>query len=140
MSPTSFSDTLDTVLLSDFRCLIVDDSSAFCVAVSAVLTDAGAAVVRTAASSTEAISVADETRLDLILVDIDLGRENGFDVVELLNTPERTPRPAIVLVSTHDEDDFVDLIAASSAIGFLPKFELSARSISRLVNSASRDT
>ena len=34
-----------------------------------------------------------------------------------------------VLISTHAEEDYADLIAASPAIGFLPKAILSARAI-----------
>ncbi|WP_261779036.1 MULTISPECIES: response regulator [unclassified Rhodococcus (in: high G+C Gram-positive bacteria)] len=140
MPPILSSDSLDTMLFSDSRCLIVDDSAAFCAAAKTVLFEAGAAVVGTAATSADAVVVANTISPQLIIVDIDLGAESGFDVVEMLSTGDRDPQPAIVLVSTHDETDFMDLIDVSSAVGFLPKFELSATSLLQLMNSPSRDT
>jgi hypothetical protein len=38
------------------------------------------------------------------------------------------------LISTHAEADFADLIAESPAIGFVPKRELSAAAIRRIVD------
>ncbi len=35
-------------------------------------------------------------------------------------------RTAVILISTHAEEDYADLIAASPAAGFLPKISLSA--------------
>ena len=42
----------------------------------------------------------------------------------------------MILISTHAEADFADLIAASPAIGFLSKSELSVDAISRILNEA----
>nr|WP_308262058.1 response regulator [Rhodococcus erythropolis] len=119
---------------SDRSCLIVDDSDAFCTAARRVLEAAGITVVGTASSLDKAVTVAESTHPDLVLVDIDLGSESGFDVVEVLHEAGLAPRPVIILVSTHDEEDFADLVEASSAIGFLPKFELSAESIARILS------
>ena len=128
------SDTLEQVKPSDHRCLIVDDSVAFCAAAQRSLEAAGMTVVGTAATLAAAVQTAGNTRPDLILVDIDLGGESGFDVVEALLETRPDPAPAVILVSTHDEEDFVDMVEASSAIGFLPKFELSAESIMRILS------
>jgi hypothetical protein len=38
------------------------------------------------------------------------------------------------LVSTHDEQDFADMIAASPALGFVPKSALTADAIRNLVD------
>jgi DNA-binding NarL/FixJ family response regulator len=131
-APTS--DSLDRVKSSDRSCLIVDDSDAFCTAARRVLETAGMTVVGTASSLGTAITVAEATHPDLVLVDIDLGFESGFDVVEVLHAAGLAPTPAIILVSTHDEEDFADLVESSSAIGFLSKFELSADSIARILS------
>jgi hypothetical protein len=40
---------------------------------------------------------------------------------------------AVILISTHSEEDFADLIAASPAVGFLSKAALTAEAIRRLV-------
>ena len=41
----------------------------------------------------------------------------------------------MVLISTHDEDDFADLIADSPAVGFIPKIRLSAHAIYNLLGT-----
>ncbi|WP_307797143.1 response regulator transcription factor [Williamsia soli] len=117
---------------ADARCLIVDDSTAFCLAARGVLESAGMTVVGTASTLATAMQSARSTHPDLILVDIDLGGESGFDVVEALHDDD--PRFTMILVSTHDEEDFADMVDASSAIGFLPKFELSADRILQIMS------
>ena len=74
---------------------------------------------------------------DVVLVDIMLGSENGFDLARRLAEDDGGVR--VVLVSTHAEADFADLIAETPAVGFVPKSELSAAAIRRLV-SATRET
>jgi hypothetical protein len=44
----------------------------------------------------------------------------------------------VILISTHSEADFADLIAESPAAGFLPKGELSADAIRRIVDGGRR--
>lgn len=128
------SDRLDSVTPPAHRCLIVDDSTAFCLAARRVLEAAGMTVVGTASTLASALESAHSTHPDLILVDIDLGGESGFDVVEALHSAD--PLPAVILVSTHDEEDFADMVEASSAIGFLPKFELSAERVLETLTKA----
>jgi hypothetical protein len=42
----------------------------------------------------------------------------------------------VILISTHSEADFADLIAESPAAGFLPKSELSASAILRILEKS----
>jgi CheY-like chemotaxis protein len=70
------------------------------------------------------------------LVDIDLGAESGFDVARLLaGTPRPEPLP-VVLISTYAEADVVDLIAASPAVGFVSKSDLSGQAIADVLGGA----
>nr|WP_067651811.1 response regulator transcription factor [Nocardia harenae] len=115
------------------RCLIVDDNPAFCDKARSVLEADGIEVVGLASSLRDAVAAARSARPDLALVDIDLGAESGFDVIEALHAE---PGPlALVLMSTHDELEFADLIEASPALGFVPKFAFSAELIRQLVAS-----
>jgi CheY-like chemotaxis protein len=68
------------------------------------------------------------------LVDIQLGAESGFDVARRLRQASGPVPSPVILISTHAEQDFADLIAASPALGFLPKPTLSARSIRELLS------
>ena len=74
------------------RCLIVDDSADFRDAASAMLERAGIDVVGMATNSAEALRYYDDLHPDVTLVDVDLGGESGFDVVEQLATGEHGER------------------------------------------------
>jgi DNA-binding NarL/FixJ family response regulator len=117
------------------RVLIVDDHEPFLEAASSLLQrDGGMHVVGVAATSTEALLQAELLRPDVALVDVMLGRESGFELTRRLNQEAWFAHRAVILVSTHSEADLVDLLGESPAIGFLPKSELSADAIRRIVN------
>src|SRR5438270_1247559 len=115
------------------RCLVVDDNRDFLQAARKVLESGGITVVGAASSSEDALLQAKETSPDIVLVDIVLGSESGFDLARRLTAATGPPGAAVILISTHSEEDSADLIAASPAIGFLPKWKLSARSIENLL-------
>jgi len=112
------------------RFLIVDDNPHFLAAARGLLEREGATVVGVASTSTEALQLARELRPDVALVDINLGRESGFDVARLLRDGED---PRVVLISAYAEAEFADLIAESPAVGFVSKSDLSARTIAGLL-------
>ena len=114
------------------RCVIVDDSPDVLRAATEFLHGEGIAVVGVATTGEEAVSLMEEHEPDVMLVDIALGPESGFDLVRRLVQRVDTAGRRTILISTHDEADFADLIEASPAIGFLPKSELSAAAIHRL--------
>jgi DNA-binding NarL/FixJ family response regulator len=114
------------------RCLIVDDSAAFRDAATTMLERGGVDVVGMATNTADALDRTRELHPDVVLVDIDLGAENGFDVVDALEQAG-SPKPSIILISTHSEQEFADLIADSPAAGFLPKFALSPEAIRGVV-------
>ena len=66
------------------RCLIVDDSPRFLEASRGLLEREGIVVVAVATNGADAIRRAAELGPDVILVDIDLGGQSGFDVVRRL--------------------------------------------------------
>jgi DNA-binding NarL/FixJ family response regulator len=117
------------------RCLIVDDQKSFLDAARSVLEAGGLNVVGVAATATRALRLAAELVPDVALVDIDLAEESGLDLADELAA--RSPGLNVVLISTHGEEDFEELIDASPAIGFLPKTELSGRAVRTLVEGAS---
>ena len=116
-----------------FRVLIVDDNRLFLEAARGLLQREGLRVVGVAATSAEALRRAEELRPEVVLVDIRLGTESGFDLARRLADRHRGG-PAVILISTHSEADFADLIAESPAAGFLPKPELSADAIRRILD------
>ena len=116
------------------RCLIVDDSERFLEVARAGLGRDGLEVVGTATNSAEALQEMEQLRPDVVLVDISLGEESGFDLTRTLAaTPGTDVR--IVLISTRSEEDLVDLIAQSPAVGFIAKARLSAAAVQQLLAS-----
>ena len=120
------------------RCLIVDDNEPFLEIAAASLAGDELDVVGTAKTSAEALRQVAEQRPDVVLVDVNLGEENGFDLAR--NLVERFPQLAssgVVLISTRAERDFGGLVEASPAAGFVRKTQLSAKAVRELVASRS---
>jgi DNA-binding NarL/FixJ family response regulator len=117
------------------RSLIVDDNAGFLAAARSLLEREGIAVVGVASSCAEAVQLAGKLRPDVALVDIDLGEESGFDVARRLAGAGGPVLSPVVLISAYPEGDFADLIAASPAVGFLAKSEVSATRIQEVLGS-----
>jgi CheY-like chemotaxis protein len=115
------------------RCLLVDDNDAFLQAASALLEREGLTVAEVASSIAEAVRKARALHPDVVLVDIGLGDESGFDLARLLTPDGRGDSVAVILISAQSEVDYAELIAESPAAGFLAKSELSARRITRIL-------
>ena len=111
------------------RCLIVDDNPGFLQAACRILEGGGINVVGVASTGSEALRRARELKPDVVLVDIDLGRESGFDITAQLTSDGDAPVPTVILISTHAEQDFADLIADSPAAAFVSKADLSAAAV-----------
>jgi CheY-like chemotaxis protein len=109
------------------RALIVDDNEQFLASAQRVLEAGDVVVVAVASGGAEAIRLARELRPEIALVDVDLGEESGFDLAESLAALDAAP--VVVLVSTHAEHELGELVASSSAAGFLPKSQLDASAV-----------
>jgi len=113
--------------------VIVDDNPTVLRAASELLEGQGMSVVGVATTGDEAVSLMEKLEPDVMLVDIVLGPESGFDLVRRLVQRVETAGRRTILISTHDEVDFAQLIVASPAIGFLAKSELSVAAIHGLL-------
>ena len=117
------------------RMVIVDDNAQFVEAARTVLENDGIDIVGVARTSAEALELAAALQPEVILVDVDLGGESGFDLARQLAASEDTH---IVLISAYAESDLADLIAASPATGFVSKSQLSARAVVGLLGDHGR--
>jgi DNA-binding NarL/FixJ family response regulator len=122
------------MLVAVLRCLIVDDNASFLDASRSLLERQGFSVVGVAATGADALRMAAELAPDLILLDVDLGEENGFAVARQLADADESTTPVVILVSTHPEDDFAELVDQSPAAGFIAKSALSVAAIERLLD------
>ena len=119
------------------RCLIIDDSPEFLDAARRLLQQEGISVVGVASGMEDAVRLARELRPDVTLVDIDLGVEDGIALTRRLAETDGQPAGKLILISTHAEDEFADLVGASPAIGFISKSSLSADAIHALTDPGS---
>jgi two-component system nitrate/nitrite response regulator NarL len=114
------------------QCVIVDDYLPFLKVARAQLERQGMAVIGVATNGAEALRQARELTPDVVLVDIALGAESGFDIAA-----EISPYVGSVILTSSDEryadDDYAELIADSPAVGFVSKAALSAAAIGRLI-------
>ena len=122
------------------RVLIVDDNAGFREEIRALLIEQGLEVVGGAGCLAEALRQIAKLRPDVALVDIDLGEESGFELARRVSErPDQAALTDLILISTHDEAEYADLIEASSAVGFLAKIDLSAATIRRMLAAVDGD-
>ena len=110
------------------RCLIVDDNQPFLDAARLLLEREGLAVVGTATTSAEALRLEQALGPDVVLVDIRLGGESGFELARRLSG-------TVILISTHAQGEYAEEIAASPAAGFIHKAQLSASAVRRVAGA-----
>ncbi len=118
----------------NLRCVIVDDDAPFLEAAQTLLELDGVTVAGVASTSAEAVQRVKALGPDVVLIDIRLGEESGFDAARQLASNGQAA--AVIMISTHAEADYADLIAESPVTGFLPKAELSAMAIRRILRTS----
>jgi len=111
--------------------LIVDDSASFRCSARAVLDAEGFVVIGEAETGSAAVQAVDRLDPDVVLLDIVLPDIDGFEVCARITRPG-VARPAVVLTSSRDAEDFLVRIAGSAARGFLPKADLTGPSLAAL--------
>ena len=97
----------------------------------ALLESEGYEVVGEAADGASALEAAKALRPDVILLDVQLPDIDGFEVAARLTQNGNSPR--IVMTSSRDASDFGSLVQQCGACGFVPKAELSAETVSALL-------
>lgn len=120
------------------RVLIVDDNASFLAAAQVVLQREGVSVAGVATTVAGALREAARLAPDVVLVDITLAGESGFELARRLVELSVDGDPAVILISTHAETDFAELINDSPAAAFLPKSELSAGALRHILDGSPR--
>jgi CheY-like chemotaxis protein len=117
--------------------VIVDDDASFLRVARVLLEREGLRVAGVASSSADALRQVEALRPDVVLVDVFLGEESGLKLAQRL-VEEGQGKSTVILISTHAEADLADLVVTSPAAGFLPKTEISAKAIRRIVGASER--
>jgi DNA-binding NarL/FixJ family response regulator len=116
-----------------FGVLIVDDCKSFADTARLLLERQGVRVVGAACTSAGAAELVAKLHPEIVLIDLMLGDESGLDLARLLALRGCGDAPLIILISACPQVDVEELVAASPASGFLPKSDLSADAIRRIV-------
>ncbi len=115
--------------------LVVDDQEPFRQAAAAVIeATAGFAVAGVVGSGEESLVAATARQIDLVLMDVNLPGIDGLTATARLR--ELADPPVVVLVSTHDEEEFSDRLAEVGAIAYLSKSRFGTDSLARVWNAA----
>jgi DNA-binding NarL/FixJ family response regulator len=91
------------------------------------------AVIREAVNGREALSIIEETRPDLILMDIELPDSNGLDLTRRIK--KRNPLTRIIVISLYDGPEYREAAAKNGADGFLSKRTASPGEIGQAVQN-----
>ncbi|SDR74084.1 DNA-binding response regulator, NarL/FixJ family, contains REC and HTH domains [Brevibacterium sandarakinum] len=99
------------------RVALVDDQDMVRMGFSLILdADESISVVGQAADGVDAIELAKREQPDVILLDIRMPKLDGLAAL-----PRLTPISKVIMVTTFDDDDYVDAALAGGASGFLLK-------------------
>ena len=115
-------------------CLIVDDDDGFLEVARDLLEREQIDVVGVASNSAGAMRLTTSARPDVVLIDINLGDESGFDLVDSIAGLGHQESPTLILISTYTLDDYIDLPVPGAA-AFVRKSDLSGTAIRRIVAS-----
>jgi CheY-like chemotaxis protein len=121
----------------DPQCLIVDDNRGFLEVARTLLEREGLTIAGVASTSADALRKAQLLRPAVVLVDISLGDESGFELAQHL-VADPAHDATVILISGYSEAEFVDVIATSPAAGFLSKSDLSADAIRGFLDESYR--
>ncbi|MHA6795247.1 response regulator [Pseudonocardia bannensis] len=104
----------------NLRVLVVDDHKTFADLLSfALSTEPGLECVGTAFNAGEAIAAAQELRPDVIVMDIEMPRQDGLAATRRIR--EIAPESVIAVVSAHRDPEWVVRAAQAGASAFVPK-------------------
>jgi two-component system nitrate/nitrite response regulator NarL len=111
--------------------LLVDDHAGFRTMARSLLEAEGVTVLGEAADGVSAVRQVLALQPSLVLLDVFLENEDGFDLCErLVDLPGS---PTVILISSRSEGQIRRRLGASPAAGFIAKSRLSAAEIDRLL-------
>jgi len=77
--------------------------------------------VLTAANGKQALAIAANNRIDLILTDLGLPDMSGFGLVRRLRNLSQMENVPIIMLTAFDGGDYLDMAMQAGCYGFLPK-------------------
>ncbi len=110
----------DVIVETNVRVLIVDDQEPFRSAARMVVEMSDVfEVAGEAESGEEGVELASELGPDLVLMDVYLPGIDGLEATRRITAVEAAPR--VLVMSTHESEEFAEAALAAGAIAFVPK-------------------
>jgi DNA-binding NarL/FixJ family response regulator len=120
VEPITKPPELDELVQLATRVLVVDDHQTFSELLAMALdSQQDFECIGTAASGAAAVDLAARERPDMVVMDIQLAKENGLEVTRRIRAA--VPDSVVVVVSAHRDLDWVLRAAQSGASAFAPK-------------------
>ncbi len=117
------------------RVLIVDDQEPFRSAARMVVEMSdGFEVAGEAESGEEGVELAAELQPDLVLMDVYLPGIDGLEATRRITAVEAAPR--VLVMSTHESEEFAEAALAAGAIAFVPKSQFGMDELEAAWNKA----
>jgi DNA-binding NarL/FixJ family response regulator len=101
------------------RVLLADDHAIVRRGLKGLLESAGITVVGEAADGLEAVRLCEETRPDVLVLDITMPKMNGIDVAARVQKLERPP--GVIILSVHADESYIIRALAAGARAYLLK-------------------
>ncbi len=110
----------EVIVETNVRVLIVDDQEPFRSAARMVVEMSdGFEVAGEAESGEEGVELASELDPDLVLMDVYLPGIDGLEATRQITAVDGAPR--VLVMSTHESEEFAEAALAAGAIAFVPK-------------------
>lgn len=101
------------------RVLVVDDHRTFAELLAGALQGAGMDVVGMAHSAAQAVGMAQDLEPDVVVMDIEMPREDGLSATRRLR--QVAPHTVVAVVSAHRDPEWVVRATQAGASAFIPK-------------------
>jgi DNA-binding NarL/FixJ family response regulator len=104
----------------ELRILVVDDHKSFAELLSSALTTVqGMRCIGTASSAAEGVARAAELKPDVVVMDIQMPRQDGLAATRRIR--ELSPDSVVAIVTAHDDPQWISRAAQAGASAFIPK-------------------
>jgi DNA-binding NarL/FixJ family response regulator len=117
--------------MAGMRILLVDDHAGFRTSATQLLRAEGCVVVGAVATGEEAVDAVRELVPGVVLVDLNLPGIDGAEVAVRLAAV--VPRPAVILISSHEDAEAEPRVTAAPVQGFIAKRHLAWASIAAIL-------
>jgi two-component system, chemotaxis family, chemotaxis protein CheY len=109
--------------LTSIKVLVVDDSSAVRMMLTALLHTFGISSIEVAVNGIQALKMIEQTQFDLVITDVSMEPMDGIEFVRHVRSPSTSGQPAlpILILSSHSEAAMLKTAVAAGSTDYLTK-------------------